>query len=326
MPSLRRLVQILALSASWVAPTGAHYLDTQLSQYIRNEPAAVPAVLHTYTFGPIGLTKLNPFLDSTDLANIPSGAACDTASLDSICRDRPGLGSGLDFARESQVFFSNADRGPNQDCTIYFPLTKQTGVNFPVPKFSPSFSSFKLENGQVRVLSTNHLRKTNGGPVSGRSNTPNDENNFVGKCTSGLEDSRDGIDWEDIRRFPDGVHLMGCEEYSPSVFIFDATGRMLKRYVPTGLNLVTTVTAGYPVVQLLPPVLVNRRVNRGFENLALTKDGSRAYAVLQSPMGDFSLAEFAQTRVIRVVELDVSEPTEANYIGMYAFLMSDPAT
>src|SRR4030095_747708 len=69
--------------------------------------------------------------------------------------------------------------------------------------------------------------------------------------------------------------------YSPSLVHVDPTGKVIKRYVPEGLKLEGT---DYPVAKVLPSIYGKRKINRGFEGLALSADEKTLYAVLQSPL------------------------------------------
>ena len=59
-------------------------------------------------------------------------------------------------------------------------------------------------------------------------------------------------------------------------------GKVLKRYTPAGKKL---VDAAYAVSDRLPAVLSQRRKNRGFESVAVSRDGKTAYTMTQSPLG-----------------------------------------
>jgi alkaline phosphatase len=91
------------------------------------------------------------------------------------------------------------------------------------------------------------------------------------------------------------------------------------RYLPKGKAKLDTP---YPVKDILPEVLKNRRSNRGFENLALAPDGKTAYAVLQSPMGDAKNGQFSSSRTVRIVRLDCANSLDIKVTGMFLVLQS----
>jgi alkaline phosphatase len=96
-------------------------------------------------------------------------------------------------------------------------------------------------------------------------------------------------------------------------------GQILMRYTPTSKPL---PNATYPVKAILPEIFAQRRDNKGFENLALSADGKFAYALLQAPMGSVKDPRYADSRVIRVVKLDLSDPLNAKVVGEYLALTS----
>jgi hypothetical protein len=68
---------------------------------------------------------------------------------------------------------------------------------------------------------------------------------------------------------------LGVEENKPSLFVASlATGEVTHRYTPAGKPL---SGAEYIVSDMLPAVLRERRVNRGFESVAISPDGATAF-------------------------------------------------
>jgi hypothetical protein len=64
--------------------------------------------------------------------------------------------------------------------------------------------------------------------------------------------------------------------------------------------------------------MMHHRRNEGFEALAVNSLGTKAWVALQSAIDESS--EFKKSRVIRVLELDVSNPLNILYSGMFVFL------
>ena len=92
----------------------------------------------------------------------------------------------------------------------------------------------------------------------------------------------------------------------------DATGKVVKRYVPQGLGLTGT---DYPVVETLPAVYSKRKINRGFEGLALSPDEKTLYLVLQSPLLNPDLLSGNISRLTRMLAFDIaSETVTAEYV------------
>ena len=103
------------------------------------------------------------------------------------------------------------------------------------------------------------------------------------------------------------------------MLVVDPTGKVLMRYLPKGKAKTDTP---YPVKDSLPEVLKNRRSNRGFENLALAPDGKTAYAILQSPIGDAKDNRYSNSRTVRIVRLDCTNPLDIKVTGMFVVLQS----
>jgi Esterase-like activity of phytase len=231
-------------------------------------------------------------------------------------RDFPGIGSGIiRVPNTKNEFYMLTDRGPNFDNVNG--AGKVYGKIFPLENFAPAIVHVKLENKTIHVIKSIPIVDSNGKSVTGISNgkddeTPFDINERVIPYRSG------GIDTEALQLLPDGNFLIS-EEYGPSVLVVDPTGKVLMRYLPKGKAKADTP---YPVKDSLPEVLKNRRSNRGFENLALAPDGKTAYAILQSPMGDGKDSRYSNSRTVRVVRLDCTNPLDIKVTGMFVVLQS----
>ena len=80
------------------------------------------------------------------------------------------------------------------------------------------------------------------------------------------------------------------------------------RYTPSGVKL---PEAKYPVKDILPAVLTNRRANRGAENTCVSPSGKKAMLMLQSPMGSNKAADYKNSHIIHTAVLDMSDPVDA---------------
>jgi hypothetical protein len=86
---------------------------------------------------------------------------------------------------------------------------------------------------------------------------------------------------------------------------------VLKRYIPEGLKLEDT---DYPVANALPAIYGKRKINRGFEGLALSDDEKTLYIVLQSPLLNPDRKTGDASRNTRVLVFDIaSEKVTAEY-------------
>ncbi|MFB6988629.1 esterase-like activity of phytase family protein [Streptomyces sp. NPDC056304] len=187
-----------------------------------------------------------------------------------------GIGSDLYPAGRKGEFWTVTDRGPNGQIKI----DGKKRRTFPVPGFDPAIVRIRVEGKHVRVLRSIALTTRSGAAVTGLPNQRGrDEAPYTYDAKTPLPYDPNGLDTEGIVRAADGTFWL-VDEYGPSLVHVSARGRVLTRYVPRGLGL---TGADYPVVEALPGVLLNRRINRGFEGLALLPDGDLVMAV-QSPL------------------------------------------
>ena len=174
-------------------------------------------------------------------------------------------------------FWMLTDRGPNGQIKV-------DGTNrrtFWVPDFTPMILRVKTEGKTIRILETVAIVGQSGKPVTGLPNLKGiDETPYEYSAREILSFNPSGLDTEGLVRTTAGEFWI-AEEYSPSLLHVDRTGKVLKRYVPEGLKLEGT---DYPVAAVLPAIYTKRKVNRGFEGLALSRDQQTLYAVLQSPL------------------------------------------
>lgn len=120
-----------------------------------------------------------------------------------------------------------------------------------------------------------------------------------------------GLDTEGLVRDRDGSFWL-ADEYGPSLVHVSPRGRVLARYVPQGLGL---TGADYPVVEALPSIYLKRKVNRGFEGLALLPDGDLVLA-LQSPLLNPDKASGEESRTTRLLRFS---PRRGEVTGEYAY-------
>lgn len=224
--------------------------------------------------------------------------------------DLPSLGSGLAKTGPGE-FVGITDRGPN-------------GVagkrrTFPLPDFCPAIVRFKLGDRQIHPNEFIPLHDHRGRLINGLSNVAGEERLYESAgAKTPLRLDENGVDPEAIRVLPDGNFLLS-EEYSPSLLVVSPHGEVLMRYTPISKPL---TNATYPVKAILPDVFTQRRSNHGFESLALSSDGRWAYAILQGPMGDEQAPRYSESRIIRAVKLDVSQPLAAKVVGEYLLTAS----
>lgn len=291
------------------------------------DPSALPnraaSVLRRFELRPFSLTNFG--YDQTELeAAAPFGL---------ISFDHPGIGSGLVHVQGHQ-FMGITDRGPNLD---HFPVdagcaptsSSANGKTFPLPQFTPAIVTFEAVNDALQLSSIVNLVDASLTPVTGITNDASDDAPFSDSCSNvPLPFNPNGMDVEDFVPLSNGKFI-GVEENKPSLFIGDlTTGVVEVRYTPTGKTL---PGAGYAVSDRLPAILLDRRGNRGFEAVAVSPDRRTAYTATQSPLGsNASGSRYRNSRVLRILRLDVSNPYNLQVTGQFVVLMSDrsayPAT
>ncbi|MEE4493000.1 esterase-like activity of phytase family protein [Streptomyces sp. BE230] len=187
-----------------------------------------------------------------------------------------GIGSDIYPAGRKGEFWTVTDRGPNGQIKV--DGTKRR--TFPVPGFDPAIVKVRVSGKRVEVLRSIPLTTRSGAPVTGLSNQEGrDEAPYSYDAKTPLAYNPNGLDTEGIVRGADGSFWL-VDEYGPSLVHVSGKGRVLARYVPEGLNL---KGADYPVAESLPGILLHRKINRGFEGLALLPGGDLVLAV-QSPL------------------------------------------
>jgi hypothetical protein len=254
-------------------------------------------VIATYTLPD---TPIKPFQNAV----LPGSVANDRKVL---------LGSiGSDLWRGPKdphdEFWMLTDRGPNGQIKV-------DGTNrrtFWVPEFNPMILRVKTEGETVRILETLPIVGQSGKPVTGLPNLKGiDETPYDYSARDVLTFNPNGLDTEGLVRTAAGEFWI-AEEYSPSLLHVDRTGKVLKRYVPEGVKLNGT---DYPVAEVLPAIYSKRKINRGFEGLALSGDEKTLYVTLQSPLLNPDKKTGDASRNSRLIVFDIpSEKVTAEYV------------
>jgi hypothetical protein len=205
-------------------------------------------------------------------------------------------------------FWMITDRGPNAQ----FALNGKNRRTFWVPEFNPTILRVKTEGKAIKILDAIPIVGQSGKPVTGLPNLKDvDEAPYNYSAQELLPINPNGLDTEGIVRTSAGDFWIS-EEYSPSMVHVDRTGKVIKRYVPEGLNLEGT---DYPVAKVLPSIYSKRKINRGFEGIALSGDEKTLYMVLQSPLLNPDKKTGDASRNTRVLVFDIStEKVTAEYV------------
>ena len=217
----------------------------------------------------------------------PRGKLRLTLSVGSGLARRPGDPPG--------VVWGLGDRGPNIKISAAIklygldhlsPLKDLKGAKvLPLPAFQPRITELRVGPDRVSLIRTVALHAPEG-PLSGRA--------LPGGPEAAMEPTFDldgaplqpdplGVDPEGLVALSDGGFWIS-EEYGPSLLRIDAAGLVSTRWTPVGLDL--------PGAQaVLPASALDRRLNRGFEGLAISVDERRLYVVFQSARAGETVGE-----------------------------------
>lgn len=256
-------------------------------------------VLATYTFPDLGLAAVQ----------------------NQVCPDRPldddhgillgSVGSDLWHGPDDppNEFWMVTDRGPNAFVKVQNDDgDKEKRRTFPVPDFVPLILHVRAEDGVLTVLEYLPLRGQSGRTLSGLPNIKDiDEVPYARSGKKTLRYDPSGLDPEGLVRTRTGEFWL-ADDYRPSIVRVDATGRVVKRYVPDGR---APAGADYPVADILPAIYATRSHNHGFEGIGISPDERTLYATLQSPLAE----EGKPSRIGRILAFDVAgEQPIAEYI------------
>lgn len=267
-------------------------------------------VIAVHTLAPFSLTNFGH-----------TAAELETALANGLTHtDLPAIGSGLQRLAGNH-FVGVTDRGVAINRT-----TPSIGRVFPLPTFTPTIVFFRAGGGELTPQTLLPVVVDDAGtPATGIPNGPLEDSvpfdTFT--ATTQIPFNPHGIDIEDIHSLPDGNFIV-VDEHSPSVAIISDAGKILKRYTPGGRTLAGAI---HPVADNLPAILKERRASRGFECIAVSSDGRTAYTMTQSPLGPTgATAPTRNSRVLRILKLDVSNPLNMQVTGQFLMKMSDAAT
>lgn len=246
-----------------------------------------------------------------------------------------GLGSGL-ARRVSDppgIFWAIGDRGPNfkvktalKHCGLedLRPLADVDGAKImPCVEHGPALAQLRIEGDEVVLLRCIPMRGNDGRPISGLPppESPHSEHEPIFSLEGrGLGTDPSGVDSEGIVALADGSFIIG-DEYGPSLLRLDGDGNILSRWVPTGTEAYFE-GASYPVAAALPAIAAARRLNRGFEALALSPDESELVIAFQSPLAHPDRAAHERSGHVRIWRL---EAATGALIAEYLYPLDPPS-
>lgn len=222
-----------------------------------------------------------------------------------------GIGSDLYHApgAASDEFWAVTDRGPNSEVTV----GDEVRFTALTPEFTPTIVHLKIANGVATPIKYVPIITASGKPVTGLPNIDGPDPLFWNAtATEKLAFNPNGLDVEGLVRTKNGEFWI-VEEYRPSLVRISAAGKVLARYVPKGVSL---VGADYPVIEALPAAYAQRKGNRGFEGMTISKDEKTIFIVLQSPLSAPDKNTGDRSRTTRIVKFDIPS---ASVTGEYVF-------
>ena len=230
------------------------------------------------------------------------------------------------------IFWGVGDRGPNikpdsaadrYGTEHLRPLVAIDGAKImPLPSTGPALARFRIVGDAVLLEAVIDITDENGRPISGLPVPYGAHAEFepvYDLSGNALPTDPNGTDSEGITAMPDGSFWI-AEEYGPSLLRVDRQGRVLIRWVPQGLAP-SFDGAKYPVVEALPEIAAARKLNRGFEAVAATPDGSRLYVAFQSPLAHPDREAHERSRHVRIWQLDAENGA---LLAEYIYPLDDP--
>ncbi|WP_375428789.1 esterase-like activity of phytase family protein [uncultured Sphingomonas sp.] len=225
-----------------------------------------------------------------------------------------GIGSGLATGLDGRIW-SVGDRGPNLKVKL---AVKRYGLGhlaehgvsdgakvMPCLEVGPALSELRVEGDRVEIVCTVPLRDADGRALSGLP-VPGGPNNrsepAIGLDGAVIAPNPSGADSEGVALLGDGGFWVG-DEYGPSLLRVGADGSVMVRWVPAGCEPLFA-DARYPVVGALPAIAARRRLNRGFEAIALSPDERWLHLAFQSPLSHPDDEAHERARRVRLWRLD----------------------
>lgn len=285
--------------------------------------ALAPTTAHAQAWNQPAVYTL-PTIDLSSFINRTTGVA----GVNDHGVELGGIGSDLwrGAGDEPGVYWMITDRGPNGEG----PRT------FPVHSFTPTILKVRTIEGRIEILQAIPITGANdaafgvtGLPNLLNTSEPPAPNELFYACdgttpvptnpVTGTSANPNGIDAEGLVRTRDGYFWV-VEEYSPSLLKIDPNGRVVKRYFPANLLdfFPVNTPTGYAAddsPRSIPEIFGRKRkLNRGFEGLALSVDEKTLYLGLQSPLNNPDATAGNNARNTRILAFDIGrEMVTAEY-------------
>ncbi len=230
---------------------------------------------------------------------------------------REGFGSGLTtrIGDPPGTLWAICDRGPNLKVETARKLYGAEGLDglsgvegakiMPRPDIGPSLAELRVHRDRVDIVRTLRIQARAGVPLPGVPIPAGEGAACEAAYDLGgrpIDADPAGADTEGIAALPDGGFWLG-EEYAPSLLRVAADGQVIERLVPAGFEQ-RLGAPGYEVRGALPALAAKRRLNRGFEALALSADGKHLYLMFQSPLSHPDDRAHAEAQHVRLWRLN----------------------
>lgn len=207
-----------------------------------------------------------------------------------------GFGSGIAYLGQGNRYAVISDRGPADGATSY-------RCRFHIVDISVNDRT--ANPVKVKLLETHLLSDQGGRPLVGS-----------------LSAFRDAADQRGCRFDPEAIRatvrgtLLISDEYGPSIGEFARDGRLIREFaVPRHFQV--RRAAADPIQELPPANTAGRQPNRGLECLTISPDGSRIYALLQSPLIQDGALDETNKRIgtnIRLLEVTTSSGATREFL------------
>jgi hypothetical protein len=220
------------------------------------------------------------------------GTALDLSGGTAVNNGRVGYFSDIYYDPNRKEWWGLSDRGPGGGTLSYD--TRLQRFTLDVNPATGAIFNFKI---QQTVLFKNGAAALNGlAPNPG---------NVLGNA----------FDPEGVVVNPKTGNLLVSDEYGPSLYEFDRSGQLLRKFTTPANVVPRNAASGTPNFAGDTGNDAGKRTNRGFEGLAISPDGKYAYAMLQSAMLDEGGGDGA---VSRIVKFDIASGTA---VAQYAYGM-----
>ncbi|HLP83035.1 MAG TPA: esterase-like activity of phytase family protein [Phycisphaerales bacterium] len=211
------------------------------------------------------------------------------------------FGSGIDYDPATRTYVTICDRGPFDGASDF-----QCRVQI----FRTAVDPGGYQKFQVKLIKTVMLTAADGTPFMGSLNRPEPKLPAPDGSETKIPQRYDPESIRVAQAGPAGAGTWWIsDEYGPWIDQFDATGKHLRR-----LELPARYAIANPAVtyqEEMPPAnTAGRQANRGFESLAISPDGTKLFAMTQSPLiQDSALDDRNRRKGINMRLLEITLPT-----------------